>query len=84
MRHPRLICITVEEGRGEVEGSQNEFAHIWHIILQLLWARRLAGAVWGSLGCGLWVAVMLPKDKLSTSCCDFDGLFECLRVCEAV
>lgn len=38
----------------------------------------------GSLGCGLWVAVMLPKDKLSTSCCDFDVLFECLLVCEGV
>lgn len=42
--------------RGRREGgggsSQNEFAHIWHIILQLLWARWQAGAGYGAA----WVA----------------------------
>lgn len=33
------------EGDG---GSQNEFAHIWHIILQLLWARWQVGAGFGA------------------------------------
>lgn len=86
LRAPSAPHLHYRGRRAEGGGvSQNEFAHIWHIILQLLWARWQAeGGVWGSLGCGLWVAVMLPKDKLSTSCCDFDGLFECLRVCEAV
>lgn len=60
-------------------GLQNEFAHIWHIILQLP-----EGA--GRVGCGdcLWVAVKLAKYKLARSRQAAAILTGCLKDCEGV
>jgi len=64
--YTRLICIACR-------GVENEFAHIWHIILQ--------GCC---VACGMRHVASCLRYKLLTSCCDFwrvVQIHECVCVC---